>query len=274
MRAGAEPRRIAVRHHGSRHGPITRLISPQDLGQSIKPFVFLDYVNADKGPGFGFHPHSGIATLTHPLSFDIEHETSSGQIDVVAAGGVEWVIAGGGLWHRAGVVRGAPVQGFQLWLALPPSQENAPSSAQFIDPASVPEDGPIRILLGAYGQARSPIDAPFDANCFILTLRQGQSWTYTPPPTHQIAWAFAQSGDIDVNGERLGQDLAVFEDGCGDLDFRAISDGLVLVASAARHPYPLVLGSHSVHTSPQALSLGQQRINDIGAQLRQAGRLY
>ena len=39
---GERPHQIVDRTHGRRHGPITRLISPSDLGQSLKPFVFLD----------------------------------------------------------------------------------------------------------------------------------------------------------------------------------------------------------------------------------------
>jgi hypothetical protein len=38
----ARPRRIIRRTRGSRHGPVTRLMSPSDLGQVLKPFVFLD----------------------------------------------------------------------------------------------------------------------------------------------------------------------------------------------------------------------------------------
>lgn len=88
-------RRIIARTSGKTHGPITRLMSPSDLGHLLKPFIFLDYLEAKgTGPNFGFHPHSGIATLTFPLTFDIEHTTSTGQVDTVKQGGVEWVVAG------------------------------------------------------------------------------------------------------------------------------------------------------------------------------------
>ncbi len=49
-------RRIVRRTRGSRHGPITRLMSPSDLGQVLKPFVFLDLFDLQGGragkPGF------------------------------------------------------------------------------------------------------------------------------------------------------------------------------------------------------------------------------
>jgi redox-sensitive bicupin YhaK (pirin superfamily) len=59
-------RSIVIRTRGQRHGPITRLVSPSGIGELIKPFVFLDLfdISAATGPNFGWHPHSGIATLT------------------------------------------------------------------------------------------------------------------------------------------------------------------------------------------------------------------
>src|SRR5437667_7220077 len=61
-------REIIYRTSGQTHGPITRLMSPSDLGELIKPFVFLDLAGFDGrfAPipmGFGWHPHSGIATV-------------------------------------------------------------------------------------------------------------------------------------------------------------------------------------------------------------------
>lgn len=38
-------RAIVHRTSGSTHGPITRLMSPGDLGHVLKPFIFLDLVN-------------------------------------------------------------------------------------------------------------------------------------------------------------------------------------------------------------------------------------
>src|SRR5258708_16326329 len=59
-------RQIVHRSRGQTHGPITRLMSPGDLGEVLKPFVFLDLFDNGGKPigGFGPHPPSGIATLT------------------------------------------------------------------------------------------------------------------------------------------------------------------------------------------------------------------
>ena len=49
-----DPRAIVRRTSGNRRGPITRLISPGDLGQIVKPFVFLDLFEVERFEGRGF----------------------------------------------------------------------------------------------------------------------------------------------------------------------------------------------------------------------------
>src|SRR5262245_52445243 len=115
-------REIVYRTRGSTHGPITRLMSPSDLGELVKPFVFLDLAVFDEGsPPMsierGWHPHSGIATVTVMLEGGVRVAETTGTDLVLPAGGVEWMRAGGGVWHT-----GAPQPGraraFQLWVAL------------------------------------------------------------------------------------------------------------------------------------------------------------
>jgi redox-sensitive bicupin YhaK (pirin superfamily) len=60
-------RKMVQRTRGLSHGPIVRLISPSDLGERLKPFVFLDLFEADMrqmARSMPIHPHSGIATVT------------------------------------------------------------------------------------------------------------------------------------------------------------------------------------------------------------------
>src|SRR5712692_2719236 len=96
--------RIAKRTSGQRHGPVTRLMSPSDFGRLLKPFVFLDLVDNHGKPfaGFGFHPHSGIATLTYIAEGSVRYEDTNGATGLLPAGGVEWMRAGGGVWHGGG----------------------------------------------------------------------------------------------------------------------------------------------------------------------------
>jgi hypothetical protein len=41
-------RAIVTKTRGRPSGPVTRLMSPSDLGELLKPFVFLDFVEADR----------------------------------------------------------------------------------------------------------------------------------------------------------------------------------------------------------------------------------
>ncbi len=87
------PRSIHLRTRGYSHGAITRLISPGDIGELVKSFVFLDYFDADpqNAPKFGFHPHSGIATLTLVLSGKVFYRETTDREGIIEPGGVEWI---------------------------------------------------------------------------------------------------------------------------------------------------------------------------------------
>jgi redox-sensitive bicupin YhaK (pirin superfamily) len=126
-------RNIELRVKGQRHGPIVRLVSPTDLGERLKPFVFLDFLNANIPSGFGFeiHPHSGIATLTYQLDIDVAYLDTEGKEGILKAKGLEWMRAGGGAWHKGTMIGGGQISGFQLWVALPPGIEDGPSFSQY-----------------------------------------------------------------------------------------------------------------------------------------------
>lgn len=274
-----EARAIVYRTRGSQHGPITRLMSPGDLGEFLKPFVFLDLFGFDTSggrKGFGMHPHSGIATLTWLIEGDTRYEDTTGEQGVLPAGGVEWMRAGNGVWHD-----GAPapdtkrVQGFQLWLALPASEENAPAQSIYLAPSQVPREGPARVLLGRHGAAQSPIPAPAPINYLAVQLKDGEHWRYTPPAGHTVGWIAVDAGRLDAGGGEpvAAGELAVFEESGAAIGFVAQGDTSFVLGSAAKHPHELVMGHYSVHTSKAALEQGEAEIRRIGARLREEGRL-
>jgi redox-sensitive bicupin YhaK (pirin superfamily) len=57
-------------------------MSPHDLGQILKPFVFLDLVDATKtaASDMPLHPHSGIATVRHLLEGSARYEDTNGAL--------------------------------------------------------------------------------------------------------------------------------------------------------------------------------------------------
>ncbi len=267
-------RKILYRTKGKTHGGITRLVSPSDIGELIKPFVFLDLFKLHaKGPGMNMHPHSGIATITVALSGNLEYRETTGKQGSLPAGGVEWMSAGGGVWHGGNVGDAGHAEGFQLWLALPQEDENGPAHSQYMAPDEIESEGPARVILGNYGKAQSKIKTRASINYLHVRLQDGQRWRYQPPAEHSVAWASNSSGKLHVSGSVLDKDVAIFEESHAALEFVAEGDTEFVVGSAVKHPHELVMGYYSVHTSRQALERGEAEIQRIGAELRAAGRL-
>jgi redox-sensitive bicupin YhaK (pirin superfamily) len=268
-------RRIVRRTQGSRRGPITRLVSPSDIGQLIKPFVFLDYfVTPSNGSTrTGIHPHSGIATLTLPLSGGLHYEDTTGKSGTVAAGGLEWMKAGGGVWHDGAAMSPGILQGYQLWVALPAADENSPAESQYVAAEQVQQHGPARVILGQLGDAKSPIRAPQGINYLHVTLKSGERWRYQPPTGHTVAWVSVYEGELRTPDIIPVGTLAVFDSSDAAIDFVADGDTSFVLGSAIKHPHDLVLGYYSVHTNADALERGETEIRRIGDRLRASGRL-
>jgi redox-sensitive bicupin YhaK (pirin superfamily) len=268
-------RDLIHRTRGSSGGPITRLVSPSDLGQVIKPFVFLDrfdFAGHDSPMSMehGWHPHSGIATVTVVLDGSIRYAETTGKAGVLAAGSVEWMRAGNGVWHTGAQGPGR-VRGFQLWVALPPALESAPSASHYLMPDEVPVDGPVRVILGAYGSARSPIASP-PLTYLVVSLKAGERWSFQPPSGHTVAWVAVQDGALRTSSRIPAGEMAIFEPSTESIDFVAEGDTRFVLGSAAEHPHDLVLGNYSVHTSVEALRRGEVEIRRIGRELRAEGK--
>jgi redox-sensitive bicupin YhaK (pirin superfamily) len=266
-------RAIALRTRGSRHGPVTRLVSPSDIGEFIKPFVFLDLfdISEANAPNFGWHPHSGIATLTVVQDGAIEYQETTGAKGILSAGGIEWMRAGGGVWHTGAALE--PTKGFQLWIALPEELESTPSQSQYLSADQVPGEHPARAILGSYGRAKSAILSPQGINYLDVQLAAGERWTYEPPLDHDVAWLAVSEGVIRTPEPVSAGEFVAFEESNGAVSIQADRASRFVLGSAAKHPHELVLGRYSVHTTHAALIKGESQIQRIGNQLVAAGLL-
>ncbi len=272
-------RNIVQRTRGSTHGSITRLVSPSDLGQVLKPFIFLDRFEAPAGgqpPAFGMHPHSGIATLTYLISGQTGYEDTTGEHGArgtLPTGGVEWMMAGGGVWHTGSPINTERVLGFQLWVAMPPELELATAHSIYLGPESVPRVGPARVLLGSYGGQTSPIPAPSDMTYLGVYMKAGETWRFEPPAGHTVTWMAVGEGALSAPATLTTGDLLVFDESGGAVTFEAQTDTAFVLGSGAQHPHDLFMGPYSVHTSADALQQGQLGIRQRALVLRQQGRL-
>jgi redox-sensitive bicupin YhaK (pirin superfamily) len=269
-------REIAHRTRGHTRGAITRLMSPSDLGELIKPFVFLDLAvfsgrEAPMQMDLLWHPHSGIATVTVVLEGSIQYAETTGKSGVVQTGGVEWMRAGNGVWHTGAAGEGR-VRVFQLWVALPPELENGAVASRYAKPEEIPVVGPVRVVLGEYGGAKSPIEAP-PLTYLAVSLKAGERWSYHPPKGHTVAWVGVHEGTLRTPSPVTRGEIAIFEPSEESIDFIAEGNTGFVLGSAAKHPHDLVLGNYSVHTSADALLEGEAEIRRIGQKLLADGTL-
>ncbi len=270
-----QTRAIVYRSRGQSHGYITRLMSPGDLGQILKPFVFLDLFDnrGDVFPTFGLHPHSGLATLTYVAEGSVSYEDTNNATGILRAGGVEWMRAGKGVWHAGGAGDPGLTRGFQLWIALPPDLELGPSESVYQSAADIPQIGPARVLLGEHEGAKSSIAIAMSINYLAVTLKAGERWRYQPPQGHSVLWLAMGKGRVSIPEVLEHGEIIVFEPGETPVDFLALDDAEYVIGSAVPHPHDLVLGYYSVHTSAQALQIGEAQIQHIRRGLVEQGRL-
>ncbi|WP_417884347.1 pirin family protein [Vibrio rumoiensis] len=274
-------REIIYRTFGQDSGFITRLVSPSDLGQYLKPFVFLDLFCADiamarkmlNGGGMPLHPHSGIATITVVtdgyLRFS-DPESGTGKIEY---GGVEWMLAGGGVWHGKEMIpdHNSGFTGFQLWIALPPHLENSAPQSRYIESKDMLRVGPAHVILGDYQNVKSPVPSPLGINYLLVTLKKNQTWRYNPPKGHSVAWMALSKGKVKILGDSCVDtgEMVMFNNDEEGIDIQSLSEEAVFVlGSAIPHEETLHLGSYSVHTSAEALVAGEKRIIELRNKIR------
>jgi redox-sensitive bicupin YhaK (pirin superfamily) len=129
------------------------------------------------------------------------------------------------------------------------------------------------VLVGTHGGVASLLKAPVSMNYLAVRLKAGESWSYQPPAGHTVGWIALATGRLLTPESVEAGELAIFELSHGAIDVHAEAETDFVLGSALPHPYDLVLGSHSVHTSPAALQAAEQRISEIKRRLQSEGRL-
>lgn len=159
------------KQHDLGGGFVVRRLLPSARRQAVGPFLFFDHFgpvtaqpadNHDVRP----HPHIGLATVTYLLEGAMMHRDSTGAVQRIEPGAVNWMCAGRGIVHSERTpedLRDGPrrTHGLQLWAALPVEhEETAPGFSHY--PAS---DIPVhqqagvvvRVLVGSAQGLTSPV---------------------------------------------------------------------------------------------------------------------
>ncbi|MGH7280791.1 MAG: pirin family protein, partial [Polyangiaceae bacterium] len=145
--------------------------------------------------------------------------------------------------------------------------------SRYVRPDEVPTDGRVRVIIGSYDGMTSPIEAPAGITYLLVSLKDGERWTYVPSRDHEVAWMAVADGTALVDVALPRGEMIVFDEGSTPIEIVARGSTRFVIGSAKKHRHDLVLGNYSVHTSEDALAQGEAEILRIGKRLRANGTL-
>jgi redox-sensitive bicupin YhaK (pirin superfamily) len=174
---------------------VNRLL-PNRYSQAVGPFVFLDHLypsehqpKTPQAPTGAFaHPHRGIATFTYLFSGSLEHYDSHGHHGIVDAGGAQWMKAGNGVIHDENPSprfqrEGGVLHALQFWINLPARNKAEAPDYLALQARDIPEvplpggAGVLRVVIGTYGEATSPVKTFSSQLLYHLRLHSGAAFT-------------------------------------------------------------------------------------------------
>ena len=197
------------------------------------PFLLLDDFRNDRPedylPGFPWHPHRGIETITYVLAGTVEHGDSMGNRGSIGAGDIQWMTAGRGIIHQempTGDAAGR-MHGFQLWANLPSALKMTAPRYQDVKaqdvPVAVEDDGTeVRIVCGHYRGRPGPVhDIAAKPVYLDVSIPAGRRRVLPVETTsHAFAYVFAGAGKFC----NASQPLAVPTEPAGWTDTRPPSE--------------------------------------------------
>ena len=196
--------------------------------KEFDPFLMLDYFNYDKQidlPGFPWHPHRGIETITYFLKGSGEHEDSMGNKGVIKAGELQWMSAGGGIYHQEMPIASPNgLRGFQFWLNMPAKDKMQKPDYQYIingEMKSVIKDGAeVRVISGKYEDGEGPINKDeLGVTMLHISLNNNKSISLQRDEDKQ-GFIFVFEGEGSINGQKA-EKVTVYTLDAGDIKIKA-----------------------------------------------------
>lgn len=229
--------------------PVHQLFSHAEHGESVSPFLLLDYAGpqdfppADRRRGVGQHPHRGFETVTIVFDGEVAHRDSTGAGGVIGPGDVQWMTAGSGVLHEefhsdAFTRAGGRLEIAQLWVNLPARLKMAAPRYQTLRDADIPrvdlpnDSGLMRVIAGAFDGVRGPAQTATPMNIWDVRIDAGKAALLSLPEGHNLV-AVVIDGPVVINGKahlRAGETI-LFERYGGDIEISAQADAKLLILS-------------------------------------------
>ena len=191
---------------GVRGVEVERTLPQRDV-PTVGAWCFVDRYGPSTAPMRVLpHPHTGLQTVTWPLSGPIRHRDSTGSDVVVRPGELDLMTAGRGVSHSEVADDGAELAGVQLWIALPEEvRHQAPRFEQHRDLPVL--EGPASsgvVMVGRLGDRESPALVHTRALAAEVSLRPGTTvLPLDPRDEHAVLLLTGEAGDLDVDGAPL-----------------------------------------------------------------------
>ncbi len=189
------------------------------------PFLLLDDFRSDEPakylPGFPWHPHRGIETITYMLEGSVEHGDSMGNSGIIYKNEVQWMTAGSGIVHNEMPkpdYKGR-MYGFQLWANLPANHKMIEPRYRDIKEEQIPkvvtkEGAIIKIICGDYNGTVGPVKDVIITPQFWDVKILGNMKIKLPAKKGNNCFIYAFEGEAVVDGTEISnRQLVLFEDG-------------------------------------------------------------
>lgn len=170
----------------------------------------------DGGKGFGRHSHENMEIISIPLSGDLEHKDSMGNVAVIKQNDVQILSAGTGIYHSEyNKNPDKKVNFLQIWV-FPKQQNIAPRYDQKSFKPEARENRFMQIV--SPNQNDEGVWINQDAWFYLGTLKKGFQSDYTLKQKENGVYAFVIDGDVTINGQSLNR-----RDGFGVWDTDKVS---------------------------------------------------
>ncbi len=175
------------------------------------PFLMLDYFNQDNNmetPGFPWHPHKGIETISYILRGSVEHQDSIGNKGVIGPGELQWMTAGRGIMHQEMPVASREgIEGFQFWVNLPKSKKRIQPSYQSMTRGTLKivkhSTYEVRVISGEYQGLVGPIDKSELGIQMLHVICDEESEIIINRDKGKNGFLFVIRGEGHINEEKL-----------------------------------------------------------------------
>ena len=217
-------------------GVLVRRVFSQGETKAFDPFLLLDYLVVPpntRTPGFPWHPHRGLETITYILKGEARHEDSIGNKGTIAADELQWMSSGGGIYHQEMLGECEEgVQGFQFWLNLPAKDKMNPPEYLYIRQGSMPieteDQAEVRVISGAYGGVKGPIDKDnLGVSMLHVNIEKNGSFKMERDAKKQ-GFIFVFEGGGALEGQKLTPETG-YTLGAGKGEFKAGEEGLSFI---------------------------------------------